>query len=217
MLPHTRHTTTAFDPNQTLLIDTANVNWGLIRAWLDDCGAKHQSCTSLNPDDQPLHGFQVIDCETRSIIPLPPGGEYAALSYVWGTSSSASSIFQVRLPPQTPQTIEDAIICTQALGLRYLWIDRVCIDQSDTEAKHNLIQRMHQVYHNASITIVNEAGEGPNCGLPGVSSRSRQWQHVVNIHGVEYSTLPCPREDLLQSIWSRRGCRVSLNPIRDLH
>lgn len=65
---------------------------------------------------------------------------------------------------------------------------------------------MDQVYRNASNTIVNAAGEGPDCGLPGVSDCPRVEQRFLEVHGVRYFTLPCPKLDLVQSSWAQRGC-----------
>lgn len=31
-----------------------------------------------------MDGFQVIDCENRSMVACPTGAPYVALSYVWG-------------------------------------------------------------------------------------------------------------------------------------
>lgn len=111
-----------------------------------------------------------------------------------------------KLEDDAPQIIKDTMLCTQALGLQYLWVDRYCIDQGDPWTKHRLIQRMDQIYRNASITIINGAGEGPDCGLPGVSARPRRKQEFSEVHGVKYFTLPCPKPDLGQPSWNNRGC-----------
>jgi hypothetical protein len=72
-----------------------------------------------------------------------------------------------------PATIRDAIIVVLALGYRYLWIDRYCIEQADCPARHSQIQQMGNIYNSASITIIAAAGSTPYHGLPGVSQTPR--------------------------------------------
>ncbi|KAH4221737.1 hypothetical protein HBH64_156120 [Parastagonospora nodorum] len=186
-------------------INPGKVDWEAVKAWLRDCDATHTGCTSHGSDEQQLQGFKVIDCETQDIIPLPPRCRYATLSYVWGLPGPAPDNSLVQPKAQAPQTIKDSMMCTLALGMRYLWIDRYCIDQDDPDTKHRLIQRMDQVYRNSAINIINAAGEGPDCGLSGVSDRTRGKQELVDVHCVRYSTLPCPKQELAQSSWAKRG------------
>lgn len=58
---------------------------------------------------------------------------------------------------------------------------------------------MNQIYGNASVTIINAAGEGTDCGLPGVSSISRRPQTTVNIRGVVISTVPDVNQEFHRS------------------
>jgi len=106
-----------------------------------------------------------------------------------------------------PLVIEDALACTLAIGFKYLWVDRYCIDQENPETKHATIQRMDQIYSNASITIINAAGDGPECGLPGVSVVPRHSQSAVTINGVLFTGLPNANKDIWTSQWSTRGCK----------
>jgi hypothetical protein len=69
---------------------------------------------------------------------------------------------------------------------------------------------MDKVYRNAAVTLINAAGEGPDCGLPGVSSIPRRRQSVVTIQNVTYSTVPSVRLEMLESAWATRGCKVNL-------
>jgi hypothetical protein len=193
------------------LMDTGKINWKLVRDWLHHCDVVHaESCLSHETNHTLLNSLQVINCETREIDVLPQHSRYAALSYVWVSSYAGPTQFRKRLHTMEPRTIEDAIICTQTIGLRYLWIDRYCIDQNDTTSKHVLIMHMDRVYRNAAVTLINAGGEGPDCGLPGVSSHPRCRQSVVTVHDVTYSTVPNVKLEMLESTWSTRGCTVKL-------
>ncbi|OAG12783.1 HET-domain-containing protein, partial [Paraphaeosphaeria sporulosa] len=131
---------------------------------------------------------------------------FAALSYVWGTPAAKSvDDLSLRLPTPAPMLIEDAIKCTQSLRLRYLWIDRYCIDQTATKTKHLLIQNMDKIYQGATVTIVNAANEGADHGLPGISCLARTPQDFLYIKGRKLIRVPASRDAIRNSKWSMRG------------
>jgi hypothetical protein len=117
----------------------------------------------------------LIDCQTLDIM-LAEDMPYVALSYVWGCGSAATSITELEA---LPNTIRDAITVTLKLGFRYLWVDRYCIDQENDEEKSDQCGKMDQVYQNAELTIIAAVGEDPSHGLPGVSLRKRDPQHLT--------------------------------------
>jgi hypothetical protein len=144
----------------TKSFDSHKIDWYVVNQWIRRCTTNHQETCCRPEAGLNLPGFLVIDCDTRNIVPAPKGCVYAALSYMWGPTASAAltTEFQCRLPAQAPATIEDALLCTRAIGLRYLWVNRYCIDQTDPSTKHSLIQRMDQIYCDASLTIINASG-----------------------------------------------------------
>lgn len=54
---------------------------------------------------------------------------------------------------ELPQTFRDAVTITRRLGLRYLWIDSLCICQDDIEDWARESGRMADVYSNAYVVI----------------------------------------------------------------
>ena len=52
-----------------------------------------------------------------------------------------------------PKTIMDAIKCTEQLGLKYLWVDSLCIIQDSAEDKAKEISRMSNIYQNAYVSL----------------------------------------------------------------
>ncbi|KAK5655562.1 hypothetical protein OQA88_5493 [Cercophora sp. LCS_1] len=65
-----------------------------------------------------------------------------------------------------PQTIKDAIKVTRRLGIRYLWIDALCIIQEGDETdKLREVGLMGQVYKNATITLAAASARGVSEGF----------------------------------------------------
>jgi len=94
---------------------------------------------------------------------------YVALSYVWGPPSR-----------DWPQTILDAVEVTKRLKEQYLWVDRLCINQSNLQEKQFLISKMDAIYEGAEFTIVSAAGDA-RTGLPGVTTTLRKPQPRVEL------------------------------------
>ena len=49
-------------------------------------------------------------------------------------------------PNSMSQTVQDAITVTRKLGIRYLWVDALCIIQDSNSDKANEIREMGNVY-----------------------------------------------------------------------
>src|SRR5436305_5187597 len=112
------------------LIAPNHLSTKIIEDWLSSCSKLHSSkcCTKRT---QELADIEFIDVSTREIVPRPHGSfDYLALSYVWGGVTQQSYQLRSKLAI-LPQTIEDAIDLVQKPGKRYLWVDSLCIDQSD--------------------------------------------------------------------------------------
>lgn len=99
-------------------------------------------------------------------------GDYAALSHCWGSSPSnkttrASEALHARgiATSSLCKTFQDAIKVTKALGLRYLWIDALCIIQDDEDDWRLEAETMADVYANASVTLAATASSDGNGGL----------------------------------------------------
>lgn len=90
-------------------------------------------------------------------------GRYAALSYCWGGPQEVRltrdnlDLLQEGIPHaenRLPQTLRDAVVATQLLGLEYLWVDALCIVQDDPADKAREIDRMCAIYENSTVTLV---------------------------------------------------------------
>ena len=88
--------------------------------------------------------------------------KYIALSYCWGPvtprtyltdaltyNTRKAGIAYVDLPP----LIQDVVSCARKLGIKYVWIDRLCIIQGDTEDFKSQAPKMGEIYGNVTLTI----------------------------------------------------------------
>jgi hypothetical protein len=139
------------------------------KSWLDECIHSHTNCQRISPaaSELPTRVLEILSAgenEDLSIrlYPTTPKdtAPYAALSYVWGgpqafctlRSNVTSHRSQITLTA-LPQTIQDAVFCAHQLGLKYLWVDSLCIVQDSAEDREREIAHMAQIYKNAFVTI----------------------------------------------------------------
>jgi hypothetical protein len=131
--------------------------------------------------------------------------EYLTLSYVWGIGNEAP-IADWGLLEELPRTVQDAIHVVKALGYRYLWVDRYCIQQDDESQKHNMISNMGTIYGNSVLTIIAAAGNDPEHGLPGVGSTPRTDQHCITISSKTWFLVQNDiKQQVETSTWNQRG------------
>ncbi|OOG00869.1 hypothetical protein ASPCADRAFT_136868 [Aspergillus carbonarius ITEM 5010] len=110
------------------------------------------------------------------------------------------------LPTRVHPAIEDAITVVKHLGGRYLWTDKYCINQDDTQEKHDQISRMDLIYSGAYATIIAAGSDDTQSGLPGVGAVARLHQpQAVAGKTRLVSTLPSIRRALTRSPWITRG------------
>ena len=86
---------------------------------------------------------------------------YAVLSYCWGgpqklslTKSRLGAGTLIFAKNELPATIRDAVQVTEELGLRFLWVDALCIVQDDPQDKAAEISVMADIYASGTVTIM---------------------------------------------------------------
>lgn len=138
------------------------------KLFLSECGRLHEDCPRQISHKIPARiidvGFE--DGSEALRLHITENGErapYVALSYCWGgpqqfTTTSATIQQRINGIPMTelPQTIQDAIKITRKLGFQYLWVDALCILQDSAVDKHSQINKMGEIYKNATLTIAAE-------------------------------------------------------------
>jgi hypothetical protein len=128
-------------------------------------------CLDIKPDTVP-DGSVIQLVQTHSI-----NGTYAYLSHCWGkdpkhittTSQTIADHFKGIRLTALPKTFRDAVVLARKLGLRYLWIDSLCIIQDSSEDWQIESSKMADIYHNSFVTIaaISSPDSRGGCFSPG--------------------------------------------------
>ncbi|KAF4490842.1 hypothetical protein CGGC5_v002464 [Colletotrichum fructicola Nara gc5] len=162
--------------------------------------------------------------------------EYAALSYCWGPKRDA--LKQVKTTKSTiaahcqgmplsslSPVVRDTVKVCWALGIRYLWVDALCIIQGDKEDWDQESQMMGHVYYSCSVAICPVSSESCLEGylgtrprgidVPFESSRRKHikgsYRLIISSTDLDEVAMGAPRPgpslyvDLQRSSWDRRG------------
>jgi hypothetical protein len=89
--------------------------------------------------------------------------QYATLSYCWGDLTSSNWLTKISNLDQQfdmiqwntlPATLRDAVLITKKLGIRYVWIDALCIIQDSPLDWSIEAAKMGGIYRGSMVTIV---------------------------------------------------------------
>jgi len=71
-------------------------------------------------------------------------------------------------------TVIDAISFCQKIGVKFLWVDALCIIQDSEADKQAQLPAMGMIYRCAHATIVAASGRNASTGIPGIYPHSRE-------------------------------------------
>jgi hypothetical protein len=100
--------------------------------------------------------------------------KYIALSYCWGSdtagiltlsSSTYTTITQGVKMSELARTHREAVFLAHAIGIRYIWIDALCIIQGDVADWERESKIMARVYGNAVLTVIAGRSAGTKDGF----------------------------------------------------
>lgn len=144
---------------------------GLINRWRRTCETEHKVCNKTDGShlqQLPSRVLELLDPsdETKGIRLVETQGKmqgtYACLSYCWGdpdTQIGQTCHENLRRQLQgipfhnLPNTVIDAVHLCFKLGLRFLWVDRLCIVQDDMSDWSLEASRMCDIYNRSALTI----------------------------------------------------------------
>ncbi|KAK1658496.1 heterokaryon incompatibility protein [Colletotrichum godetiae] len=134
-----------------------------IRTCIQNCDENHASCKPQSPT-MPTRVIYVGNAEDTQVRLVETAhihaSPYTALSYCWGKSGNFVTMkgtidsHKAALDVEDfPQTVRDAVQITRGLGLKYLWVDAICIIQDSAEDWEKEAAKMASVYSDAYFTI----------------------------------------------------------------
>jgi hypothetical protein len=145
-----------------------------VKSWLQNCNENHPGCEYKSTD--PFVPTRLVDIETgdpqmvrivetaKHSITRP----YVTLSHCWGrqqfltlrrANEKLLTTEGVRISELT-RNFQEAIDVARFIGMRYIWIDSICIVQGDDGDFNTEGQYMHKVYRFSYCNIV--AADSPD-------------------------------------------------------
>ncbi len=163
-------TTQAPSPSVKSRSTNSEETWTTIKTWLSLCDASHTKCQTPKTDGRPqwfpsrlLEAFGSLShvrLLTRDEAAV--GATYATLSHRWSATEPITLTtknvdeFRKGIPMSSlPQTFQDSFLAAKGLGVRYLWIDSLCIVQ-DSPGEVDWLQesaQMDKVYSEAYLNL----------------------------------------------------------------
>lgn len=163
----------------------------LLRGWFNWCNERHNGCGKPRAELVTVLPTRLLDVGSPGeqdhkpdTVYLVRGSDattrqYVALSHCWGQISEEEKMvfcttqgnidrrqrgFSVS---ELPKTFQDTITVTREIGVRYLWIDSLCIIQyGDDKADWQIESRlMDSVFSQAYCTIAATAAVDSNAGF----------------------------------------------------
>jgi hypothetical protein len=205
----------------------------LIREFLRLCERHHdRRCTQKLGIEDPFRDtlmepyFGVIDIENDNLVPLPYEERnerlefeaYAAVSYVWGGKGSREHKTRIGniqsrrksgglagVIRKLPRALQQSIRLIHDLGIRYIWIDAICIVQDSSHSWNLNARAMHLIYGNATLTICAADGDSTR-GLLALDEDLRPQQQIATYaEGVHLILHQPPEISIQTSQWNKRA------------
>lgn len=128
------------------------------------CEKEHKECRGNQESTLPTRVLDVGTPKRESVrlhtTTRTDTSPFIALRYCWGKSGNLTTVKanldarKQEIPwSSIPQIMRDAIQVTRHLGIRYVWIDALCIIQDDPQDWDREASQMKDVYANACLVI----------------------------------------------------------------
>ncbi|KAH7092099.1 heterokaryon incompatibility protein-domain-containing protein [Paraphoma chrysanthemicola] len=154
-----------------------DVDFQLLQRWLQNCLRNHATCASLGVQaNLPTRVLDVGSSDGKAEPYLlqagGSNGRYIALSHCWGgkvplTTTTATLSERTRCIPlqSLPKTFREAVAVTRKLGVKYLWIDSLCILQDSRVDWEKEAAVMGDIYASSYLTIAARGSANSAGGL----------------------------------------------------
>lgn len=154
--------------------------WRQIDDWYSSCLDSHVACKVPNAVTNWLptrlldigHSAGACPRLVTTANEKDACGPYATLSHCWGGSNilklmteNIDDLHKAIPMEQLPRTFVEAITVARQLGLRYIWIDSLCIVQDCFQDWQKEASVMGDVYSNSQLNIAATASQDSHGGL----------------------------------------------------
>ncbi|KAI1110430.1 HET-domain-containing protein [Nemania sp. NC0429] len=196
-----------------------------VKKKLGECEASHQTCQRSMTSLAGWYPTRLIELtasgprlvETRDHV---PHGPYATLSHRWGGSNIRTCTSRTKRdleagigPAFLTQTFRDALHAIERLGIRYIWIDSLCIIQDSTEDWTREALTMGKVYRHACINLAATQAESGETGLYAPRNPDVMSSGPFRIDNGVLSGVFVAVEDALGANWGYWDREVQLAPL----
>ncbi|KAH6625562.1 heterokaryon incompatibility protein-domain-containing protein, partial [Boeremia exigua] len=169
-----------------------------IKGWVEECFDSHEPCQQIRQKPQlPTRVVEIIDATTiRLREDCHEKGIYTCLSHCWGkksfirtTTASLAAHCDTISWDDLPTTFQDTIDITRRLGVRYIWIDSLCIiQQDDLEDWRHEGSKMCDIYSGSYLTIAASRSEDSTGGCYSIADTIQETpQWFTNANNEQYS------------------------------
>ena len=97
-----------------------------------------------------------------NIIPLPKAPSYTALSYCWDHAIPTTNLVANNRVVTISHNLHLALLQLNNQGVEHVWVDALCIDQTNDEEKSIQVSRMGTIFRKAAEVVVWLGNEEPD-------------------------------------------------------
>jgi hypothetical protein len=171
-----------------------------VRKWIELCDHNHARCAICSLTKLPTRILDVGNGGNQEMVKLYETqgdlGRYITLSHCWGNkqivTTTKATLPQLKSEVQWPQlsrTFQDAISIARELGVRYLWIDSLCIVQDDKQDWERESARMAEIYSNSYLNLAaTRSADGDGGCFSDRWASSGKSRFPVKIHEIKHET-----------------------------
>ncbi|KAK1833037.1 heterokaryon incompatibility protein-domain-containing protein [Podospora conica] len=119
-----------------------------------------------------------LDKYRLSVFAFEDAPPFFALSYVWGSSEERTEIGVEGIPVPVTTNLAAALDHVwNAPGCEYLWVDAICINQSDTDEKNHQVPLMRHIYGRSARVLIWLGDASATSDL--AMDFLRHWAHAI--------------------------------------
>jgi hypothetical protein len=139
----------------------------IVDEWIEKCDRQHK-CYQGHQTALPTRVIDVSQEDPRLVISNEERSPYITLSHCWGGEQPITTTISTlderiaKIPMDSlPALYRDAVKLTRHLGIKYLWIDSLCIVQDCQDDWRKESAKMGEIYRLSYLTLY--ALSSPNC------------------------------------------------------